>query len=174
MRPEVDPTERPCDDGGTGADAARPDPTGGPSPAPNVADTMAGVSQHLRELMEYISYYLSAKTDGLKHSLVRLGLFAALALVGLLAATAVVVTAAVLACLGISEGIDRLVNSRWIADMVTGVVILGVIGGGGYAAIQILSRSWSRKTRAKYEARRQEQRRRFGHDITDRAESFKK
>ena len=48
---------------------------------------------------------------------------------------------------------------------------LGAIGGGGFVAIRILIRSWFGKTRAKYEARRNQQRRRFGHDVSQRAKT---
>src|SRR5438067_1526741 len=55
----------------------------------------------LGELSEYLSYYISAKTDSIKVSIRNIGIYAGLGILGLFAGGAFVVTAVVLLCPGV-------------------------------------------------------------------------
>ena len=122
------------------------------------------------ELKEYASYYLTAKVDGFKRTLRNLGLYAALGVVGLLVGGAIVATAAGLLVVGIAEGLGRLFGDRyWLGDLVTGVIVLGAVGGAVWFMMKKLTGTWRSQTIRKYEQRKQTQRVRFGHTVNDRA-----
>src|SRR5829696_4367577 len=85
----------PTGGGGTSAHSSRlhehPD-----ADAPTEA--LRGVGERFGELAEYISYFIAAKTDGLKVSMRNVAVMAALGVIGLIAAGAMVVSAVVLLC----------------------------------------------------------------------------
>lgn len=125
----------------------------------------------LDELKEYASYYLAAKVDGVKRTVRNIGLYAALGVLGLLAGGAIVATAAGLIIVGIADGLSRLFGGRyWLGDLVTGILVLGAIGGAAWFMMNKLTGSWRSQTIKKYEQRKQTQRVRFGHNVNDRAD----
>jgi hypothetical protein len=122
------------------------------------------------ELKEYASYYLAAKVDGLKRTAKTIGLYAVLGVIGLLVGGAIIATAAGLLIVGIADGLGRLFGGRyWLGDLVTGLLVLGVIGGAVWFMMKKLTGSWRSQTIKKYEQRKQTQRVRFGHNVKDRA-----
>jgi hypothetical protein len=122
------------------------------------------------ELKEYASYYLAAKVDGIKRTVRNIGLYAALGVLGLLAGGAIVATAAGLIIVGIADGLGRLFGGRyWLGDLVTGILVLGAIGGAAWFMMNKLTGTWRSQTIKKYEQRKQTQRVRFGHNVNDRA-----
>src|SRR5829696_3776365 len=72
------------------------------------ADAFKSLGTHLSELKEYASYYLAAKSDGIKTSFRNLALYAVLGIVGMMAGGAVVVTATVLLLTGIAGAISAI------------------------------------------------------------------
>ena len=83
---------------------------------------------------------------------------------------AIIATAAGLMIVGIAEGLGRLFGDRyWLGDLVTGLLVLSVIGGAAWFMMKKLTGSWRSQTVKKYEQRKQTQRVRFGHDVKDRA-----
>jgi hypothetical protein len=122
------------------------------------------------ELKEYASYYLAAKVDGVRRTVRNIGLYAALGVLGLLAGGAIVATAAGLIIVGIAQGLGRLFGGMyWLGDLVTGIIVLAVIGGAAWFMMNKLTGSWRSQTIKKYEQRKQTQRVRFGHNVNDRA-----
>jgi hypothetical protein len=134
------------------------------------AEAFSRIKCDIDELKEYASYYLAAKVDGLKRTVRSIGLYAVLGVVGLLVGGAIIATAAGLIIVGIAEGLGRLFGERyWLGDLVTGLLVLGVIGGGVWFMVKKLTGSWRSQTIKKYEQRKQTQRVRFGHNVNERA-----
>jgi hypothetical protein len=128
------------------------------------------VGQRLGELGEYVSYFISAKTDGIKLTLRNVAMYAALGIVGLLAAGAMVVSAVVLVCWGIALGLSALLGHHlWAGYLVTGVLILALIGGGTWFGLKKFTGSSRERLVKKYAARQHEQRRKFGRDVEQAA-----
>lgn len=131
----------------------------------------ADAKAKLSELAEYVSYYISAKTDGLKLTMRNIAVFAVLGIVGLIALSAVITTAAVLICVGIAAGLGALFNHLWLGALVTGVVIFALIGLVTWLGVSRLTKSSRARTEQKYVARQQQQRARFGQDVEQRSGS---
>jgi hypothetical protein len=150
-----------------------------PEPAPHapkedaehygsILEFIDSIKGSLGELSEYIAYYFSVKLDLAKLTIRRLLLLAALAVMALIAATAVIVVAAVLICVGIAHGLGTLFGSQWVGDVVTGLAVLLAM----WAMVRWVIRGMTRfadqhLTAEKYEARRRNQNRRFGRDVSD-------
>jgi len=130
----------------------------------------ASVRQRLAELREFFSYYTAVRIDALKSSVRRWVLAAALALIGLLALAGLVIIAVVLICNGICDALTRLLHSRSLAELLTGALLLICIVAGAYVALGRLHEFWYSTTVAKYEARRQRQKERFGRDVSQAAD----
>ena len=124
----------------------------------------------LSSLREYAAYYVSARIDGVKHSVRRALLWAAVGLMGMVAGAVVLISAIVFVLDGISAGLAALLGGRrWAGDLITGSVILGGIALVGYLAIHGWIHSSWHKTVEKYDRRRDQERGQFGHDVGQRA-----
>lgn len=123
------------------------------------------------ELVDYVGYYISAKTDGIKWSLTRLGMLAAVGLIGLLALSGAVVTAVALLLVGMANGLGAIFGAdlRWIGWLIAGILVLAMIFGGALLGMKWVQRSMARKMEQKYEAKRQRQQYEFGHNVRNRA-----
>jgi hypothetical protein len=144
-----------------------PDPNYQPNPA---KEAFTRITRDLDELKEYAGLYVSAKADGVKRTVRNIGLYAALGLLGAIAGGAIVATAAGLLVVGLAEALGNLFGGRyWLGDLVTGVVVLGAVAGGAYFMMNKLTGTWRSQTLKKYEQRKQDQRERFGHDVSSRA-----
>jgi ABC-type nickel/cobalt efflux system permease component RcnA len=160
--PEVAATHR--SDAGTGDS-----PSSGGDDSP--ADAARAAVHDLKQWLEYASYYLATQIDSWKLSIRKLGIYAALGVVALFVAASVVVAAAVLLVIGIAGGLAVLFRGhQWLANVATGVLILGLIGVGAWLIVAKLNRSFHRQAVKKYESRRQQQQAMFGRDVRDHAE----
>jgi hypothetical protein len=129
--------------------------------------------RRLEELWEYISYYISAKTDALKLSVTNAVIYAALGVVGLLAGGALVVTAVVLACIGLSGALAALFGHRpWLGNLVMGLLLLGIVGAVVVIGLKKLTGASKERTLKKYAARQQQQRSKFGEDVEQAASDY--
>jgi hypothetical protein len=149
--------------------ASPPDPTDddGKNPA---AEAFQRIKRDVDELKAYAGHYIAAKLDGIKRTVRNIGLYAALGIVGLIAGGAIVATAAGLLIVGLAGLLGRLFGDRaWLGDIVTGLLVLGVIGIGAWWMMNKLTNTWRTQTVKKYEQRKQSQRERFGHDVPGRA-----
>jgi hypothetical protein len=133
-------------------------------------EAFKSVANRFSELAEYISYYISAKTDGIKLSLRNVAIFAALGVVGLVAGGALVATAVVLLCVGLAHALGALFGHiGWLGDIVAGIVLLALVAGGVYFGLRMVGKGSRTATVKKYAARQQQQRAKFGQDVRQRA-----
>jgi len=136
--------------------------------APTEAFRQAGA--RFGELAEYVSYFIAAKTDGLKLTLRNVAVFAALGVVGLIAAGAMVVSGVVLLCWGIALALSALFGHHlWAGYLVTGVLLLGMIGGGTMIGLKKLTGTSRERMVKKYATRQTQQRGKFGRDVQQAA-----
>jgi uncharacterized membrane protein YccC len=129
-------------------------------------DHGASLRQSLAELREYFAYYTAARIDALKSSVRRLVLWVVVVLIGLLAVAGMVITAVVLICDGICDALTRLLHSRSLGELLTGVLLLVCLVGSVYFGVGLLHELWHARTVKKYEARRKRQRDQFGRDVS--------
>lgn len=123
-----------------------------------------------RELLEYVQLYLSAKADAVKAQVRTIGLLAVLGVLGAVAGAGIIVTAAVLIVVGVADALGALFGGHyWAGDLVTGVLFLGIIGGGACFMMGRLTNSSKRRTVQKYEERLNRQRQDFGTDVHQQA-----
>src|SRR5687767_9373499 len=126
--------------------------------------------RRLQELQEYVSYFISAKTDSIKLTVVNGVIYAALGVVGLFAGATLVVTAVVLACIGVAGALAALFGNRpWLGNLITGVLLLGILGAAVVIGLKKLTGASKERTLKKYAARQQQQRAKFGADVEQAA-----
>jgi hypothetical protein len=140
-------------------------PTEGPEP-----DVLKLLLKQFRQLGEYFSYYVTAKTDSVKLSLRKTLLWIVLAALGFVAVVALMVTASWLLLTGIAEGLGALFGDRtWVGNLLTGALVLAGLALGTYYTLAIRARSSQERTFAKYEKLQARQEARAGHDAADDA-----
>lgn len=137
------------------------------------ADMFRQAIKEFGELKEYAAYYLAAKWDGIKLSIKRAGIFAAVGIIGLIAGGAAVVTAVVLLCTGLAELISKIPdpNQPWLGNLVVGLLLLGMMGLTIYLGLSRLNKASRQRTVEKYETRQRRQRGDFGHDVRQRSQN---
>jgi hypothetical protein len=128
--------------------------------------------QPFRELLEYFSYYLSAKADGLRLRGRRALFRVEVELVAVLGAAGAVVAAVTLIARGAAEGLTELFGNRaWLGNLTAGVALLGcvalVMGGWAYW----WNKTSRERTIQKYEERKRQQQARFGRNVAGRSAS---
>jgi len=159
---------RPYGNVDTGAGHPRPSDATEPSPSPREA--FASVTSKFSEIAEYANLYVTAKTDAFKATMRNVAVFAALGIVGLIALGALVVTSVVMLCLGIAQGIGRLLwGHMWAGYLITSLLLLGLLAGGVIFGLKMIGKASKKALVKKYELRQRDQRERFGHDAADRA-----
>ncbi len=135
-------------------------------------DAFRDAANQFAELKDYLSYYLAAKSDGIKTSIRNLGLYAALGIVSLIALSSIIVTACALLIFGVARGFTWLFNGhRALGYTTTGILVLAVIFGGAFLGMSILTKSSRKRTVEKYEQRKEQQRAKFGTDVQRKAEN---
>jgi hypothetical protein len=143
------------------------DQNGASSDSPR--DAAADLGERFSELKEYASYYISAKTDGVRLSIKKVGMYAVLGMVGLIAAMAVIATSAVLLIVGLGGAIGALFGIRWLGDIIIGLIVLVGLGLGVKAIMGAMIGKWHRQTVEKYESRQRQQAVEFGRNVHERA-----
>lgn len=144
--------------------------TGNPGPSPG--ESFRESLRQFGEIREYAAYYVAAKIDALRLGIRNIIVLAALGLIGLIAASAVIVTAVVLALLGIAGALTGLMPA-WAANLVIGVLVLLAVALGVLIVMSRLMKSSRRQTVEKYESRKHRQQTEFGHDVEERAEQHR-
>lgn len=149
------------------------DEAGGSHAANGRIHMVEELGRQFSELKDYASYYLVAKADQVKLTLRNLGLYAALGVLGALAGAALIITATVL----LVQGLAQLVNKPlpyalqpWLGNIVVGLLLLGLVGGGAYWAMNKVFGASRKRTVQKYENRRRQQSVNYGHNVQERAE----
>lgn len=123
---------------------------------------------HLAELQEYLSHYLAAKSDLVKHQVRKILLLAVAGLLGGIALTALVVKSVLLVLEGISLGLSAWTGWAWLGPLATGAAVLALLIVGYVIAIAGWKRSSRRRSIEHYEERQRRQRAAFGHDIASK------
>jgi hypothetical protein len=135
------------------------------TPHATPGESLHAAQRKFEELFQYVLYYLTAKADVLKVQMIRrLVVLATLAVAGLAVAVAIV-TAVVLLCLGISDGFAALFGHRWIGELVTALLLLGIVVVASAVIIKSVFGSMHRQTVMRYEAMRRKQQRMHHRDV---------
>lgn len=134
----------------------------------SAAELFAPLMLHFQELLEYVSYYLSAQSDLVRAKVRRLALYTVLGIIGAIAVATTLVVAVVLVLVGIAGGLGELFANRpWAGSLATGCILLAV----AFGSLKLVLPQWvaqsRRKVKEKYDRRRQTQRARFGHDVDE-------
>jgi hypothetical protein len=155
--------------------ASTPAPTAGQPATPDPRDTgtvgaaLGNFGQHADELRDYLNYYFTAKIESLKSTLRRGTLFVALVVVAAVAAAGLVVTGFVLVCVGIADGLGNIFHAQWLGYLVTGLLVIGIITGGGWLTVRGIFRSAHARSAARFDALQARQRAKFGRDARQQA-----
>jgi hypothetical protein len=144
-------------------------PGGEGAPASGDGNPVNGFHEHFAEMGEYFNQYVSAKIDIGRFHVRRFIFKVLLFLLFVLAGAGLIVTAVVLACSGLAHGLGELIGRQWIADLITGLVLLIAVYLGLWVAFRRLQEYISQRVSERYENRRNVQRQRFGHDAADLA-----
>src|SRR5687768_5632655 len=148
--------------------------TNGEDPISNPTDAFRDIGDRLAELKSFAGYFLAAKMDGMKVGIRNAVVYAALGIVGLLVGGTIIVMAAALLVLGIAHGLAALFGGMgWLGDLVTGLVILGIVAAGVIFGMRALTNSSRKRTVEKYEHWQHEQRQNFGTDVEQAAHGRK-
>jgi hypothetical protein len=124
----------------------------------------------LEELGEYARFYASAKKDAIVASVRKFALLGLAAVAAFAVFGAMLMTAAVLAVLGVAQWIGEILGDRlWAGYLIVGWGMLLLVAVGLAAAIVYLQRRFRTQTVNKYDKRRRNQRARFGHDLGQQA-----
>jgi len=134
---------------------------------------LEGISKHVREIIEYANFYVEARKDMLRATVRGLIWKAVAGIVAGIAGVTVIIVAVVYLLSGIAHGLGRLFGDEfWLGELVTAIVIfLGLIVAG-WIALRSINRKARERTMKKYERRQQQQRERFGHTTTERAQQL--
>lgn len=133
-----------------------------------IPDELKLLLKQFRELGEYFSYFVTAKTDSAKLSLRQFVLWVVLASVGFVALGGLIVIASWLLLSGTAEGLGRLFGDRpWIGSLITGFLPLAGLGVGMYGAVARQSRIARERTAKRYERRQARQQAQFGRNVAD-------
>ncbi len=133
-----------------------------PEDKPPSADPLAAIRERVAEMLDYFLYYLSARIDSVKFGIKRRIFIGSTIAVAVLAGAGAIVTAVVLLSEGICDGLSELLGRRWAGELVTGCLLVIVVGAGAYVTLGRLIRRSHRKIIAKYEAMQRRHEDRFG------------
>lgn len=139
---------------------------------PRAADPFRLLLQQVRELAEYLSYYLSAKTDGVAlcvRSLVFRGILAAL---GFVALSGLIVGASWRILGGTAEGLALILGNRmWAGNIAAGLLAMAAVGAGVGWLTAKRKRARLAKATERYAVRQARQEADLGHNVSERASS---
>jgi hypothetical protein len=134
-----------------------------------------GISKQIREVIEYANFYVEARKDMLRATVRSLIWKAVAGIVAGLAGVTVIIVATTYLLSGIAHGLGRLLGDEyWLGELITAVTIFLALVIAGWVAIRSMKRKSRERTIQKYERRQQQQRDRFGHSATERAQQIQK
>ena len=134
-------------------------------------NALRDAARHLGEAKEYASNFLAAKADAAKLSMRRVVLMIGLFVIAGITGAGILITAAVLLINGLATGIGHLFNPDkvWLGQIIVGLIVVLGANLGVFLMIRSAIRASRDRTVQKYEARHNEQRSRYGHDVTTAA-----
>jgi hypothetical protein len=137
---------------------------------PTGSDAFVLLTQQVRELAEYLSYYVSARTDGVKFSLRNVLFRVSLAALVFVAISGLIVAASWCMLSGAAEGLAVLLGGRvWAGNILAGFLVITGLGLGMNWLAAKRKRTTRKRTTTKYENRQARQQADFGHNVSERA-----
>lgn len=134
------------------------------------ADPAARLATQVDELRAYFQQQWAVRADRVLLGIRRLLVLAMVGAVALLALAAWVVTAIVLLLSGATSGLASVLDGRiWLASLIVGGSAIAIVVIGAVVMLAAWTAASKRRTRERYEHRKREQRRRFGHSAHERA-----
>lgn len=131
-------------------------------------DALKLLVKQLHELGEYVSYYLTAKTDSAKLSLRNTVLWLSFAAMGFAIVAGLILFAAWFLLNGVAKGVSVLFGGRlWVGNIVTGVLLLVGLALAMYGTVATRRITSRERVVRKYEQRQARQRAQFGRDVLD-------
>jgi hypothetical protein len=136
---------------------------------------LEGVLKQVREVVEYANFYVETRKDVFRATLRSLVLKAILGVLAAVVGVTVLVVASVYAMRGIALAVALLFDERlaFLGYLITGFAILIGIAVAVFFAIKSVTKTARKRTIEKYERRQQQQRERFGHSVTSRAQQLR-
>ncbi|WP_428939561.1 phage holin family protein [Fontivita pretiosa] len=128
----------------------------------------------LMEAREYALYFLAAKLDAWKLSIRKAVVWTAVGAVALLLCAAMLVTAAVIAVLGLAQAVGVLLGSQdgpriWAGYLIVGSLLIAVVALAAWLGVRRIFERSRKRTVDRYERWIQRQRVDFGHDVRQRS-----
>jgi hypothetical protein len=136
-----------------------------PSSAP-----LADAAANLREIPDYLEYWLTAKLNQFRLWIRKLRRAVYLSFLLLIAVATAVAASVFLLCRGVAEALGALVGRPWLGDLLTGTVLLMVLALAVPFAMARAARISKLNTFAAYERRRRRHREKHGTDVHERAQ----
>jgi H+/Cl- antiporter ClcA len=137
------------------------------SSAPEAFDRLL---KQVAELREYVTYFVSAKTDSARLLVQQVLMWVALGLVGVIAICSVVATVVVLLLTGLAEGLTVVFDGRvWLGNIVAGLLTLAILGLGSFIWVRKWRKNSHTRTVQRYEQQQLEQQAAFGRSVSQRA-----
>ncbi len=137
------------------------------------AEAFKEAMEHVSELKEYASHYVSAKVDKIRLSVRNLVLYAVLGVLGLLIGAAVLVMAVVQLLSGLAGVIAAGLGGRmWAGNLIVGGVLLLGVALAAWLGVRSVFKSSRKRTVDRYERRLQRQRVDYGADARQRSAEY--
>jgi hypothetical protein len=154
------------------SESANPSAPGAESAPPEAFEQLL---KQVAELREYVTYFVSAKTDSARLLVQQAIIWVALGFVGVIAICSVVATAVVLLLTGLAEGLTVVFDGRvWLGSIVAGLFTLAILGLGSFLGVRKWRQSSRMRTVQRYEQQQLEQQAAFGHSVSQRAADVQK
>ena len=161
---------RPPESGDNGDASAHKEPVDSEQTEISELDAMKLLLKQFQELREYLSYYVTAKTDGVKLSLRNTSLWIVFASLGLVAVAGLILTANWFVLSGTAEGLGVFCGGRlWAGKIMAGFLVLVGLGMGVWYTSSRRRIASRERTVQKYEKRQAGQQAEFGRTVSDRA-----
>jgi hypothetical protein len=155
--------------------ASRPEPGsngGGTGEGPSPAEAFKEAASRFAELKEYAALYVAAKADGIKVTLRNVAIYAALGVVGAIVGIGFLITAVVLLLNGLAGLVGEIFPERfedWGGPLVVGLLLLGGTAAAIVYGLKSVTNTSRKRLVEKYENRKRDERRVYGHDVQERA-----
>jgi hypothetical protein len=137
-----------------------------PSPAAPIADAAA----RLREIPDYLEYFLAAKLNQFRLWIRKIRRALYLSFLSLIAVATAVAASVFLLCRGVADALGTLFGRKWVGDLLTGIVLLVILAVAVPFAMARAARLSRLNTFQAFERRRERHRDKHGIDIHERSQ----
>lgn len=142
-----------------------------PEDAATGPDAINEAMRRVAEAREYAVHLLSVELDRLKLKFRKLLIWAIVGIAALFVLVSILVSATALLLWGLADLIGSAFGGRsWVGALIIGGGILLLAGGGIYGGIWSWNRSAFQAAKQRYEARKRQQREKFGHSLDPQAD----